>query len=108
MNESNWIDVHNQIINDTLLFGNTSTITTTPFDYNYVAFEEENTMSLFNWFLVEKFVEGKEPTKSGFITAKDEESAREFIIRTLDAETFEAYKNEEYVLVVLETCNWEI
>lgn len=70
--------------------------------------KEKDMMTLFNWFLVSKFEEGKEPVKSGFITSVDEESAREFIVRSLDTETFTRYKDGDYALVVIEVDSWEV
>lgn len=89
-----------------------STTINQPFTTNYTLTfsntKEKDMMTLFNWFLVSKFEEGKEPIKSGFITSVDEESAREFIVRSLDTETFIQYKDGEYALVVIEVDSWEI
>lgn len=76
--------------------------------YDDIFKEEKDMMVLFNWFLVSKYEEGKEPIKSGFITSVDEESAREFIIRSLDSDTFDEYKNDQLALVVTEVDSWEI
>ena len=70
--------------------------------------KEKNMMTLFNWFLVSKFEEGKEPIKSGFITSVDEESAREYIVRSFDKGIFEQYKDGEFALVIVEVDSWGI
>lgn len=91
---------------------NSYTITTTNLnnlvDEIFYTHEKENTMSLFNWFLVESNEEGKEPTKSGFITAENEDSAREFIVRSLDKDLFDKYKAGDFYLAVIEVDSWEI
>ena len=82
---------------------------TIPNAFDTIGFnKEKDMMTLFNWFLVSKFEEGKEPIKSGFITSVDEESAREFIVRLLDKEIFEQYKDGEFALVVTEVDSWEL
>jgi hypothetical protein len=58
--------------------------------------------------LVSKYEEGKEPIKSGFITSETEESAREFIIRSLDKELFEQYKEDQLALIICEVDSWNI
>lgn len=63
-------------------------------------------MRVFNWVLINAYEEGSEPIKSGTISAKTEESAREYIVHFFEEEQFHLYKIGDVVLITTEIGSW--